>query len=486
MSEEHTGSAAGTSTEPIDGRLADLTLAAVRAASRAADDYLAGDGWRPRVALPDITSFDSGWPNLRSRSTFPPEDAPTKYSGLFSQEPHPYRPLLLSHLDEFEALLSYIRSSDVLSARLAPPATSALADRMLEFEAVDLPLSILDRAHATDSLTDEGLLALFVQRERAWLLDPLPVEYVVPLLLTDLGVDNLKIDFNTRIERMSDADQAARTPEASPIGNVPTPLLGAATHAVVLSGLTLANPGPTRRAFGPMQEDLPLREADLACEALRVATSAHTGYAQILRRPLGWSDGWKHDLPPLSEVSTIRRYPDVFDNYGWLGSRSPVPVDDLELLPSIVHALRVAPPTVRLASRRLSLAALREAAEDRIVDACIGLEALLGEGRDELSHRLALRAATALSTRPSNPMDAHKIYELTKKAYNHRSAIVHGGDGVKSRKLVVGADAYDAPNTAVELLRLLLSDVLSRPEKWTPQSLDATLLSALTGLNQNE
>lgn len=106
--------------------------------------------------------------------------------------------------------------------------------------------------------------------------------------------------------------------------------------------------------------------------------------------------------------------------------------------------LRSAKPNIRLATRRLSLAALRNADDDRTVDACIGLEALLGEGRDELSHRLALRAATALGTRSSNPFNAQATYDLMKKVYVHRSAVVHGTSGEKSK--IITMDGKGRPS----------------------------------------
>jgi hypothetical protein len=173
-----------------------------------------------------------------------------------------------------------------------------------------------------------------------------------------------------------------------------------------MSGHYISNPGPNRRLFSREDEAPPLADADLVCEALRVVTRVGVGYAQVLRRPLGWADRWVHDLPAMSTIATVRHYPDSFDNDGWLDPLRPIPEQDLKPLPQISASLRAAPSNVRLAARRLSLACLRAADDDRIVDACVGLEALLGDGHDELSHRLALRAATAFATRPNNPANA--------------------------------------------------------------------------------
>jgi hypothetical protein len=66
------------------------------------------------------------------------------------------------------------------------------------------------------------------------------------------------------------------------------------------------------------------------------------------------------------------------------------------------------------------------------------LQALLRDGRDELSHRLALRAAVALSTCPENPWGAKPIDDLVRAVYRHRSAVVHGDVADRYRTVSVG------------------------------------------------
>jgi hypothetical protein len=134
---------------------------------------------------------------------------------------------------------------------------------------------------------------------------------------------------------------------------------------------------------------------------------------------------------------------------------------------------------VRLAARRLAAAQARsdEDEDDRTVDACIGLEALLGEGRDELTHRLALRAATVLATRSDEAVDARVVYGLVKKVYSHRSAVVHGSASDKHKVIKVNGTEWSASAVAVFLLREVLRDALTG--EWTPSSLDDRLLQSL-------
>jgi len=480
-------STADAELEPIEPDLWNLTRAAVWAAGVAADQELARGGWRPRIALPTVSAFDSGWPNLSRSRLFPGDDAPTDFSGLFGPSRGPLKPIAYSDVPELRALIAYVRARTDLRARVAIKTATGNDDMerdLVEFEVADLALSLLDRARATGVTMDDGLLPLYLERERAWLLDRLPVEYVVPLVLTAMEIaDVFVLDAATRIEPLDAATQAARAPNDFSISSVPSTVIGAATHALVLSGHHLPNPGPGPRLFGPDNEP-PLDEADLACEALRIAAHVDVGYAQVLRRPLGWADRWEHDLPPLTMVTTVRRYPDSFDDYGWLRPPNPISADVFQQLPGLLASLRGAASHVRLAARRLSLAALRSADDDRTIDACIGLEALLGDGRDELSHRLALRAATVLASRASGPADAHAVYDLVKKVYSHRSAVVHGTPGERSRRIALGDNTYEAGTIAVMLLREVLTDALTHPGGWTPKELDATLLGALARPNR--
>lgn len=469
--------------QPLDAELWSLVRAAVQAAGAAADAHLESGGYRPRFAMPTVGVFDSGWPNLDRSRLFPADDAPTDFSALFGPRSDQLKPLAYADVPELVAVVDYARARDELRQRLTVPSAtgrSDIEDRILELEAVDLPLSILDRSRAVGADDDGALLALYIQRERAWRLDPLPVEYVIPLALTALDLDEaLALDDTTRIEPLDPATQAARAPTTMSVASVPGPVVSAATHAIVIAGRMLANPGPGPRLFGRADEPFPLDSADVVCQVLRILSHVDVGYAQVLLRPIGWTDHWHHDLPPISTLTTVRRYPERFDDYGWLRARNPIPRATLQQAPQVMTSLRDAPHNVQLAARRLSLAAMREFDEDRTVDACIGLEALLGEGRDELSHRLALRAATALATRPKEPADAQTIYDLVKRVYAHRSAVVHGTPGDKSRTLTIGDKKWPAAEVAVVLLRDVLGDLLSRDLSWTPKALDATLLAAL-------
>ncbi|MER7362641.1 hypothetical protein [Nonomuraea wenchangensis] len=469
-----------------DNQLWHLAREAVADAGARADEYLATGSWIPKIDMPKIDAFDSGWPDLSRPLLSSSSNGRVNYVSLFGRERRSLTPLAYDDAPALVRFIDYVRGRPDLRARLFPEHMTdpSFADSIFVTGVANLPLSLLDRTRAVGA-TDSDLVQLYAQRERAWLSDRLPVEYVIPLALTPLDLDEpLVLDASTRIEPLDTGTQAARAPDrVNSVNSVPTPVVSAATHAIVLSGHYLDNPGPIVRIFTRAPENIPLADADLVCEALRILTHVDVGYAQVLLRPIGWADRWEHDLPAITRIATLRRYPDGFDNYAWLRMGPKVTRDELDLLPKVVASLRNASAKIRLAVKRLSIASLRSDDDDRTVDACIGLEALLSDSRDELTHRLALRAATALSTRADNPADAKRTYGLMRAIYKHRSAVVHGDLPDKHRIVDYGNGRIASADLACILLRELLMDVLQRPGGWTPAKLDELLFSRL---NMNE
>ena len=308
--------------QPLYSEMCALTLAAVHSMGSLADYYLAKESLRPRYSIPKVRELDNGWPFLVRPQLTPLADSPTNYKALFDIQAGPRAPIPLESIAEFRTLSDFIQSTGEIRERLALKVSdehSESTQRMLIDEISDLPLSILDRARAIGATTDRQLTDLYLHRERAWMVDPLPVEYVIPLALTPFGLDvPFFIDEKTRIEPIDEATQQARTPSDFSSTAVPDRVIGAATHALVLSRHTISNPGPVKRVFQAKGDYLSLLdEADLICHALQITTGRDAGYAQVLERPLGWSDRWQHDLPVLSTVATVRHYPDRFDDPSW-------------------------------------------------------------------------------------------------------------------------------------------------------------------------
>ncbi|MGH9196471.1 MAG: hypothetical protein ACRD1T_12100 [Acidimicrobiia bacterium] len=157
-------------------------------------------------------------------------------------------------------------------------------------------------------------------------------------------------------------------------------------------------------------------------------------------RPARWPYGGKYEL---SDVEV----PEFFQCWQLLESGSD----------QIVFSLR-----------RFNLAFDRELLDDRIVDLVIAAESLfLGDldlqDRGELRFRFALRAAKFIE-HPT--YSEREVYQLMRRAYDARSAIVHGGSPKKTglpdnqcATLQVFTDAIE------EMVRLGLRKAIALPEE---------------------
>jgi hypothetical protein len=126
------------------------------------------------------------------------------------------------------------------------------------------------------------------------------------------------------------------------------------------------------------------------------------------------------------------------------------------------------------------MAEVRDDADDQLVDACIGLEALLGQENAELSYRVSIRAAALLCSRKKQPLNPTVVFDLTRKVYNRRSELVHGSVSSKHQSFTFPNGTTLATNgLAVFLLRQVLLERLLRNDNWTVDDLDSVLLQRL-------
>lgn len=450
---------------------------AVHAVHSIGAEKIERNGYVRRVELPKFKTNEHGWPSVIRSELSPSSEHPINWSEVVSPGENPWGNVVVDDVPEVAALVDFIRSDDHLSTRMGLPGSreNEIWGRWLAYDCLDLVGSIVGRATALGVGMDErSLLPIYLERERA-IVDPiLPVELVVPILLTHSDIDRFDLAPNARVERLDEATNVARAARLQ--SSVNCYLQSAATHALVLTDVELGNPGPSTRSL-TRNEQVDRRMIDLAFQAIEIATSKAVGYAQILLRPLGWSDGWLHDLPAIIRLDAVRRYPPSLDEQGWNGPGQVINASDITTLPVIFRNLSTATPRVELAARRLFQSDLRVDQDDVLIDACIGIEALLGEGRDELTHRMSQRAAVALA-QSSAGSDPHVIYELAKKIYAERSVVVHGGTR-KKPTIKIGEQEISTPASAWILLRYLLLSALESETPWTPADLDRRLLSSL-------
>jgi hypothetical protein len=461
------------SAEPIDPVLCELVLAVV---VEAHERIRALDPDRmPHISdWKQAGAYDSGMPFF---STAPTAEAPPAYGMTIGPGSGPFTQISYGDLTSMRRLLDYGRATEPLVDRFRPPpyVTDDLAASMVDHQIANLATDVLERLlHLGEPLTRDHVCALYRQLEANVLGTEHPVETLAPILCTFVDAEQrYELAEDIWVERLDDRTQLARA-RLRHLGPIQDVLLNAATHAVVATGGSSGYVGLW--APWPDYSTLPWTRIDQAFAALRIASDNPIGYAQLVLRPVGWASHWTADLPPLEAGPVERRYTSRLDNYGWLRPPMPLTSEALSTGRFLLDALDKATPRVRLAARRLASALLREDEEDVIVDTCVGVEALLDDGKgQEMTHKLSLRAAAVLARGGANPIE---VAAWVKKVYGMRSDVVHGRPDVRrSRTIAIeGVGPVPTVRVARSLLRSLLMALLRRPELQSTDFIDSELV----------
>lgn len=348
----------------------------------------------------------------------------------------------------------------------------------------DILAGTISRAEATgvDSDDIDGLLAIYVQLERAKLAETLDGDLLVPITLTDFRISgNTPLGDGVHIEPLTEGLQCARAVNVLDSDSVSAYLVAAATHAIVVEDISIENRSYTDRIISANRADSTLIPAsamehvDRLVQAVHIVTSMQTGYSQILVRPKNWADIWIGDLPAVWSLRTVREFP--AGGSQWHGPKEVITDSHLAEIVVAFAKLRDSPKYAQLSARRAVRAMMRADDEDRTLDATIGIEALvLDTDKNELRFRLALRAAAALS----DQWEPHAIFKLALGVYDHRSQIAHGATPKKSRETFKFEDTeFRSSDIAPFLLRSLLRSYLLSPNPWSPDTLDSRVLDAI-------
>jgi len=90
-----------------------------------------------------------------------------------------------------------------------------------------------------------------------------------------------------------------------------------------------------------------------------------------------------------------------------------------------------------------------------MVNLCIGIEVLLGTGRDEIVNRISLRTAAILASRGVGP--SAETAKHVRELYAYRTQVVHGVPGPYKQEVIQTADS---PIHAVRLGTYILVSLI--------------------------
>ena len=180
---------------------------------------------------------------------------------------------------------------------------------------------------------------------------------------------------------------------------------------------------------------------------LRTFKTGHVGYDYIHFRPITFC--------PLAMGSH-----GCGDQYVPFGSYHVSKEEEGPLHDYATKFFRVAEPAMELACSRLADAETRTRPQDRLVDAVIGMEALLlaGLGKEDRKGELKYRFSLHYSTLFDTAEKRHYAFRVAKKLYDLRSAIAHGSKLADDRHRVAeeSLTLAGAADRATESLRKII------------------------------
>lgn len=481
----HTQPTSLTSTTPelLRPDVWEALLPGLRAARDAGREYISSGRYVPRRSPTPYQVNDVGWPQTTTDRLSTRLQGEPDFAELFSMKAGQFTNLLVPDIGALHRAVRELGeralSDDQLLrglSRLAPlmPAEEQL--EQIEFEITKFLVGgILNRAEATRAETDDDLLRIYSQLDQARFADELVGDVVIPLVAVTFDADEpVRIDADTWLEPLTEADHRARALSWMRHDNVNPYVAAGATHAIVTRRVQFVNTvnvlsGRSAAPFGFSSSVV-----ENVAEAIDIVAERSTGYAQVLVRPQGWAHSWVEDLPPLWSAWTGRAYPEDLDSRVWDKTFERIAVTDVSAIAQAAAALAATPNNVRIAARRCRRVTFRDDPEDQLLDTAIGLEALLGKEQDALVHRLAQRAAVALA----DLLPPQNTYTLVKQFYGVRSKIAHGSTP-KRFTCRLGDNEWDATSVGRYLLRALLKDRLLTETPWDAESLDAQMLTSL-------
>lgn len=462
--------------------LAKLMIQAALSMHEFGHEALAKGGYFPRIEDVPYKENEHGWPSVtRSYYPFGGKSDLIEWTSVFGAEKNQTLKFDIDDVAALVPLVDHAVADETLDRAFDPLGVgrrdAEKRKRWVGGGAVTEAATLLMRAEALGDVSAATLADVYRQWERGHFQSEVVGDLIFPILLTHFEIeDRYEIEPGVSIERIAEDVHRLRAlslghSEVNPF------LASAATHALVLHDQRFDNSdGPLARRIRFDMQVPGQDEADLFFQALSIASGHESGYAQVCLRPNDWATEWLLDLPPLELASSLVAYPQSFKG-GWNREGVTVDAEALNKLPALLAGLQTTTSRAKLAARRLRQSSMREHREDIVIDACIGIEALVGEEHDELVHRMGLRASVALSTVGWN---ANAAYSVLKKVYGHRSTIVHGTEP-KNATITIAEKNYEVASTAVFLLRSLLEAHLLATPPWTPASLDSDLFEAING-----
>ena len=376
-------------------------------------------------------------------------------------------------------LASGIRLSNDAGTRIDNPSLEQLRPFIIHMH-LDRPLRHLVRKHERTSFRPAQVLACLGQYVEYWNGEAASEPEIAPIYNLETDVRTIRLDGRVSIVRFTDEEKTRRMRR---LGNLDR-TIDIRNYA---SALQVVRAQPVAVGFDQdaRREVRAHARKALQCVVTSLRLMKPEGVGTMGYLSLTGPDGQLGGgLSPLEDFDLPRNRVRLF--------RDPYVLDRADLPRFRKLYARLSREelktwdTLELLLRQFNRACQKERAEDRILDYAICCEAALLSGvNQELSYRLALRAAKLLRDRCS----PRRTFEQMRCLYDVRSRIVHSNESLSSegaRKEIrrAGLEAGEFMPAVDALMRELLSAVIDRVSQGDSvaaicKNLDAEIIDSL-------
>lgn len=329
--------------------------------------------------------------------------------------------------------------------------------------------------------TEKNLLkSIYIQAENYIYEEKLSFDITVPILFIRFDFEEYIIDKNIALRRIKDEYHKARLSVRSYSPSSLDPVISSATHELVLYNYEIKK--DNKHYIGSLDSEsaYPIEKLELFFNALKIISNYNSGFAQILVYPHNWADFFRMDLPRLKGIS-VKKYPSYFDDFYW--NNTSYPIINLEEMQQISNVylklLENSNNRITISNKRLRNSYLRDNDEDSIIDIIIAIETLLcDQEKGEITYKLAMRMAKLISKYNQN-YKAQEIFQVIKKIYAYRSAIVHGSNQLSTKREITLHETSKPISIVLlanDYLREVIKTILLYPQYLNSKELDKLLL----------
>lgn len=333
--------------------------------------------------------------------------------------------------------------------------------------------------YSKEEINDDKLRNLVYDLFMQWFCEKLFVSICVPLLMVSFEKNELEIDEDNRVRKMTEQEMLSCFYIGGYGSYSELQVVEEANYILEFRNYLVNNLPLSTFDYHLDIDAFPIERINKWFVALRIITDIESGYARVFAKTTDWGLGKCN----LVSVSGARAWG---FNYKYVSDKlwdKPIPVvskDQFERVKKLfIFFDNNKQNSLNVALQRMNNAYLRSSDQDAIIDTVIALEALVNsDGSGEITYKVSIRTACILSEVSECTYSAEEIYETVKKIYNYRSKIVHGKstkanvNEIKTKDICVN----NALASSLEILKYLILAIYENPRLLKSDYIDQYIL----------